>query len=318
MKKVIFVGGTAYSGSTFFHMILANDPGGFATGEVQWVFNPRRDNHVNMACTCSNEEHECETWQQVRANGEENLYDTIFERFPHVNFIVTSSKSPFWIHKQNKLLEKKGIDYKNIVIWKTPLEFAQSANRRGMFDVWEKNWVNYYRLFASVMPEWRAVKYADIVHNKEQTLKTACSYLDIPYFAGKEDYWESQHHVLSGNTSARFHLYDNKDAQEIVKDYDKERLDFYRKIYYRKATDDETITAVNTAKNSEPQFEHIENMLQRCDVSQAQLDKKAIQSVAYPLPSVEMRRVKDNVLTTYGKVKYKSELETLSQVRVPV
>lgn len=318
MKKVIFVGGTAYSGSTFFHMILANDPGGFATGEVQWVFNPRRTNHINMACTCTNESEECWVWQTVRQNGEEALYDTIFEQFPRVNFVVTSSKGPFWIAKQNQLLEKKGIAYKNIVIWKTPLEFAQSANRRGMGAEWEKNWVNYYRLYASLIPQWRAVRYADIVQDKEATLKKVCAYLDIPYYDTKSKYWEREHHVLSGNSSARFHLYDDKEAKEVVNEYDKERLDYYRKIYYRQETDEEMITAVSQATQNDPYFSKIEEMLKKCDVAKPQLDDSAIRAVAYRPHSVALRRLKDQWLTRQGKKKYQQALVQLRREETAV
>ena len=52
MKKVIFIGGTSYSGSTFFDMILANDPKGFSCGEVNALFNPYRPHHTDPLCGC--------------------------------------------------------------------------------------------------------------------------------------------------------------------------------------------------------------------------------------------------------------------------
>lgn len=305
-KQVIFVGGTAYSGSTFFHMILANDPAGFACGEVQWVFNPRNDNHANLLCTCNNPD--CQVWSTVRANGEENLYQTIFEQFPQTKLIVTSSKSPFWIMKQNELLKRQGIEPKNIVIWKTPLEFAQSANRRGQFDIWERSWVNYYRLYASLMSEWRAVKYANIVHDADRTLQEVCQYLDIPYFAEKQNYWDKAHHVLSGNSSARLHLLKNEQAQELVEGYDKERIKFYRSIYYREAKEEHVLEAVAQAKKNNPYFDKVEAMLVANDVTNAEMDHKAVHSVTMNLPMVKMRLVKDTAVTMLGKIRYKEVL----------
>lgn len=51
-KKVIFIGGTSYSDSTFLDMILANDPSGFSCGEVLALFHPTRSYHIDPLCGC--------------------------------------------------------------------------------------------------------------------------------------------------------------------------------------------------------------------------------------------------------------------------
>lgn len=133
-QRVIFVQGTAYSGSTLFHLMLANDPAGIACGEVHGLFRPHMDGHVNRTCACG--DPQCRLWPQVLARGEENLYASLFALRPEVRLIVDSSKQPFWIRTQNRRLARTNIRFDNLLISKTPLEFAGSKKRKGSFYNW--------------------------------------------------------------------------------------------------------------------------------------------------------------------------------------
>ena len=234
MKKVIFVGSAPYSGSTLFGMTLANDPRGFACGEVYHLFHPSKPHHLTPTCGCG--DPHCDIWQTVKKNGEDALFDTLFERFPKVEFIVTSYKSPYWIQEQNSLMSRRGIETKNILIWKTPYEFAESCNKRGMLDHWEKAWTNYHRLYHTLIENWAAVKF-DRYTSDTTLLRHICSRLEIPYFEGKEQYWNKTHHILFGNHSARIHLYNTssksyEQAQSTIKADTNEHADrAYRTIY---------------------------------------------------------------------------------------
>lgn len=307
MKKVVFLGGTSFSGSTFFHMVLANDPHGFAVGEAEWVFNPRKDNHVNLTCTCG--EEPCSVWGKVRTKREDTIFETVFDNYPDVEFIVSSSKNPFWIAKQSAQLRKRGIDTRHLVIWKTPLEFAQSSHRRQKFYKWERSWLSYHRVFATLFPDWRAVKYSEVAKtDRENTLRDTCDYLGIPYFDGKVNYWDKTFHVLSGNTSARFHLYEKKDAENIVKNYDNERSQFYRSIYYRETKDDFVQTAVEGAIQAEPMFSAVEKMLITHSVSKNAKHNVVADDVTYPFHEVFARRTKDVLMRLKGRYTYRQEL----------
>jgi hypothetical protein len=82
VKKVIFVGSTPFSGSTFLHMILANDPKGFPTGEARFLAQPRGFHHVNPVCSCG--DPNCTIWRDIYRGGPENVYETIFQLQPEV------------------------------------------------------------------------------------------------------------------------------------------------------------------------------------------------------------------------------------------
>ena len=120
MKKVIFIGGTSYSGSTFLDMILANDPKGFSCGEVHALFNPYRPHHIRPDCGCGDDN--CNTWNKIKKGGKKKLYETLFDIFPDTEFIIDSSKNPFWIKYQMNICSSKNIETINVLIFKNPLD----------------------------------------------------------------------------------------------------------------------------------------------------------------------------------------------------
>ncbi|MCB0126762.1 MAG: hypothetical protein KDE58_31100 [Caldilineaceae bacterium] len=233
-KKVIFVGGTAYSGSTFFHMMLGNDPHGFACGEVRWSFHPHRSDHVNRLCSCG--DPNCWIWQTVLKEGEQKVYELIFQTFPDVNFIVDSSKSPYWIHDQSNYLRARGYDVRHLLIWKSPAEFAASKIKRKEPD-WAGDWSKYHRLYFSLIDEFGLIGYQDLSHRPE-LLAEVCHYVDLPYVAGKENFWEKEHHILGGNYSAKLHLGGKAAKRYATEEHHQQGAQRHQTIYYVDQQDD--------------------------------------------------------------------------------
>ncbi len=303
MKKIIFVGGTAYSGSTMFHLILANDPHGFATGEVHALFNPRMPHHSTPKCGCGDDG--CQIWHDIRKNGEDNLFDSIFERCPEVNFVVSSSKNPFWIHAQNKLAQSKGFETKNVLIWKSPLEFAQSTKKRGQYGIWEKSWINYYRLYAALMDEWRAIKYYNVANHPEETLIDVCNYLGIPNPPDKRDFWQKKSHVLFGNYSARMHLVEEKAAKDLVANTNASNwADHHRRIHYRESDDTTLSQLVDEIVKESPYIDDIRRMLEDFDIAQTDVNRRLQSAVQMPFHSIFPRQMKNGLLNRIGKIRY--------------
>ncbi len=206
-KKVIFIGGTAYSGSTFLDMVLANSPDGFSCGEINALFYPYRKHHLNPVCGCG--DSACDVWRVVKEGGVKRLYQTIFELYPEVNVIVDSSKDPAWIRNRSNDLREAGIAVEHVLIWKTPEEFFASRSKRGKTKGWEREWVNYHRYYFSRIENWVSLPYKVLVSSVD-ALEQLCDLVGISFFEGKEEYWNKKHHTLFGNTSAKIHLYDKK------------------------------------------------------------------------------------------------------------
>jgi hypothetical protein len=205
VKTVIHIGGSAYSGSTLLDMTLANDPRGFSCGEVHALFHPFRSHHLDPRCACG--DAECDVWSQVRAAGERNVYSTIFERLPTIDFIVDSSKPSVWIRDQAERSRRLGLRVVHLLIWKTPEEFYNSRARRGETAGWAQAWVNYHRFYFANVSKWRSIRYSDLV-TRPEALQEVCDFISIPYFAQKHEYWRKTHHTLFGNATAKIHMYD--------------------------------------------------------------------------------------------------------------
>jgi len=204
MRKVVFVGGSSYSGTTFLDLMLANAIDGFSCGEVNLLFNPYRQHHFNINCSCG--DPHCLIWHEVKRAGPDNLYATIFRLLPNVSYIVDSSKDPLWIQRQTKNLICSEIAVENVLIWKTPQEYYHSCAKRGLERGWESAWINYHKLYFRMVNSWHAVPCSQVVASTD-SLRMICECIGLDYFEGKHRYWEKIHHMLFGNHSAKRHLY---------------------------------------------------------------------------------------------------------------
>lgn len=217
MKKVIFIGGTAYSGSTMLDMMIGNSPTTFSAGEVRGVFEPRRLQHIYPTCGCG--DSQCTIWNEIRKSKVPQLYQELFKNFPAMQTIVDSSKEPLWILQQLKNLQSRGISTYVILIWKSPAEFALSRLKRNSLKSWKRAWINYHRLFFTLIKDWRSVRYRDIVQDPDRKLREICDYTGLPFRKGMKNYWEKKHHTVFGNTSAKFHTYE-ANSKEFDKSVD--------------------------------------------------------------------------------------------------
>ncbi|MBK9132746.1 MAG: hypothetical protein IPM20_14105 [Gammaproteobacteria bacterium] len=303
-RKLIFVGGTAFSGSTFFDMTLGNDPAGFSTGEVNALIHPYRAHHIDPICGCG--EINCNFWSQVRAAGKQNLYNKIFELKPEVRFIIDSSKDPFWINYQSKLLRKSGIETKHIVIWKTPLEYAHSLKKRGKgYDKWESSWINYFRLYTTKIADWRSVPYSDYTRDPA-VLENICCYLGIPYFEGKEKFWHKKHHLLFGNESARVHLQDQSSAANFEERTNNNRTAVtqeLRTIYYKQINDPQLEELVALRIKKSGYLQGIMKMLTLHDVRNDLISDEG-PNIKMRAPEVQARWLKNSFARSLGYLRY--------------
>ena len=203
-KKVVFIGGSSFSGSTMLDMMLSNSPDGFSAGEVTALFYPFRPHHFDPNCGCG--DPDCDFWTQVRVAGESQLYRSIFTLLPEISFIVDSSKSPWWIEKQSQILKLQGYEVHHLLIWKEPAAFAHSMLKRKKRG-WDKSWKNYYRLYLTLIHDYMTASYDELAQHPAEVLQRLCSKMGLIYHKEQEQFWKKQHHTLFGNDSAKIHLH---------------------------------------------------------------------------------------------------------------
>lgn len=302
MKKVIFVGGTAFSGSTLLAMILSNDSHGFACGEPQNYLNPTKYYHNKLVCGCGDKN--CDIWPQVKKADPERIYEAIFGLFPETEFIVDSSKNLFWIRSQIQYLAKRGIETKNVLIWKSPIEIAHSFKKRGRLSAWERSWVNYHRLYYTLIDDWMAIKYKDLTENSG-ALNDICKYLGISNFPGKRRYWDKVQHVIGWNISAKIHLYDKGSSSYKLSEADDPisipENNNHRSIYYHNVSDPSLTYLIEEQVDRSKYIHQLLALLEAYDRSNEKLGDQTSPSLRFPAYSIALRSLKRRMKFAYGR-----------------
>ncbi len=202
-KTVVFIGGTAYSGSTLLNLVIANDPQGFSCGEVHAFVHPYLDYHWRPNCGCG--DLDCRFWQPYGDIRPDSVHRWLFERVPGIRLVVDSSKDVGWIRPNAVRLQRRDIIVHKILVWKTPAEFLASRQKRGQLAGWANSWIYYHRAFLAAFPDCVTVRYESLVSDPA-TLDAICKVVGIANFPGKTEYWNKEQHTLFGNSSARIHL----------------------------------------------------------------------------------------------------------------
>jgi len=224
-NKVIFVGGTSFSGSTMLDMILSNDPHGNSLGEIIALFRPHREHHFQEIKKLKTDKD----WLKILDDGEKNLYQNLFNIYNNTEYFVDSSKDPNWIKKNIKILKNNNIDFKNVLIYKTPAELAHSFAKRNKINILDSHIEAYYKTYLYYIKDFRSVSYKQLV-KEPKVLELLCNYLQIDYFIGKEKFWQKEHHTFFGNRRARVHTDNLKPEDKNVEQ--NLTKDGYQKLYY--------------------------------------------------------------------------------------
>lgn len=185
-KKIIFIGGTVRSGTTLLNLIIANDEKALALGEIFWLFNPKREKHFDLI----NEIKKDDKWQRILNGGKKNLFQNLEMAFPEINIFVDSSKDPFWI-RYHEIVNKSKFDIKNVLIYKTPEEFAQSKLKRGETN-WPKVYVNFHKRYFSLINDFYAISYFDLINDDDIFLQML-KYLNLNCSLDRRLFWNKKH-----------------------------------------------------------------------------------------------------------------------------
>lgn len=273
-KKVIMIGGTSYSGSTLLELMIANDPQGFSCGEVWSLFMPHKIQHYDP--TFPMDEEDPEFWTQIRRKGWRNVYDSIFQERPEITFITDNTKRPVWQCLQKKILQARGYQVYNLIIWKTPDELAGSFHKRNRGSIWTKKWLTYHRQYFSFIKEFRSVKYSDLAKDPS-TLESICNYLGIDYFPEKREYWNKNYYTLFGNKRAKVHLFDQSSEQfqrveaKIAEGSGDSVQENHRSVSYAK-TDSEAFKEEVVSVVDSPDYPRIVEFLKAHDISKPKVE----------------------------------------------
>lgn len=278
-KKVIFIGSTSYSGSTLIDKIIANDNRGYSLGEVYALIHPYRSEHVAVRNDLIAQDSR---WEKIVSNRGDHFYSRLFRAYPDIDFFVDSSKDPFWIQRQADILKKLNCQTYHISIYKEPIEIAASFAKRNI-DNWEKGWIDYYKLYFSLVGNFVSIAYKDLV-TKPEALQKLCDHIGIPYFEDKNKYWTRKQFTLFGNSGTRVQ----------------------RKIYYTEINNDHLKKDVEYKLRANKMILIIKNELEASNLFCNNCISQQV--VKYDSTSIIFKKIKKNIkdklLSIYYKVFY--------------
>lgn len=197
MPTLVNVGGATRSGTTMLDLMLGNASDAFSCGEVYTWFRPWRAHHFKLNCRCGQEP--CPVWEKIRHVSEHQFYATVFKAL-EVNYVIDSSKELCWLIDSQNWAINHDIKVFKLVLWKNPIDLAYSHWKRNQgLDGWRQEFVSYYTKFFETGLPFRSVYFNDLVNEPSKKLAEICEIVGIPYFDGKERFWEKQHHHLRGS-----------------------------------------------------------------------------------------------------------------------
>jgi len=209
VATLVNVCGAARSGTTMLDLMLGNAPDAFSCGEVYTWFRPWRRYHFRLNCRCG--QNPCPIWEKIRHVPENQFHAAVVEKLG-VNFVIDSSKELCWLIDTQKWAVANGLEVFKLLLWKNPINLAYSHWKRGGgLTGWRYEFISYYSKFFETGLPFRSVYFNNLVSNPQQKLEEICTVVGMPYFDGKERFWEKQHHHLRGSHGTFMQMV-NKDS----------------------------------------------------------------------------------------------------------
>jgi hypothetical protein len=193
-KTLVNVIGTGRSGSTMLELMLANSKDACACGEIEAVFRPWRKGHFSPSCNCG--DPDCDLWYQARDISRHTFHSWLAERMS-ATYVVDSSKSLNWVVGNNRLDEFQTF---NLLIHKEPVNLSFSHFKRGNSSSrWEIPYRRYHTRLMQLNLPFVSVRYEQLVLEPRMVLESICDFIGMPYYSGKERFWEKTHHYVFGS-----------------------------------------------------------------------------------------------------------------------
>jgi hypothetical protein len=216
-KRVIFVGGTDFSGSTMLDLMLGSTDYGLSTGEIYALFWPTKKHHLEVSCSCG--KAICDFWNNVSLDRPDRVYQTLFEKLPQIRYLIDSSKYIGWIVRQSENLKSQNIAVNHVLIWKHPEDYAKSCLKRKRIRNWRKRWIRYHLAYFHRIHSPYVICLDDLLYDTDHEMRRMCDALGIEYDDLMLTYWKKEHHLLFGSKKA-IHALRSKAGNEVSRKFD--------------------------------------------------------------------------------------------------
>ena len=207
MKRIFFIAGTSYSGSTLLDLILSNDDNTKSVGEIEALFHPVRQHHLDKVRELKRDP----LWSRKLREGPINLYKDLHSALG-VSTIVDSSKNPTWIRFQIDRLPSD-ITYSVILVHKDLANLKNSFEKRGRLN-WIRVYKNYHSLFFRNIKDFYRLEYKEIPKQTDiffEVLKK----LGVDMEPQRLNFWEQERTNFFGNNNTNKSFGTNKEDKRL-------------------------------------------------------------------------------------------------------
>lgn len=240
-KKIIFIAGTSYSGSTLIDLILSNSSNATSVGEIESIFNPVKIHHLKKI-----EEIKSDlVWGTLLNKGVGQLYQNLHDTLD-VETIVDSSKNPGWIRYHIDRLPQD-VTYQVILVYKSLPDLKHSYEKRGRYN-WAKVYKRYHNLFFNTISDFDRIEYKDIPLRSNK-FTALLKRLDIELDEERLNFWNQTKTNFFGNNNANVAF-----SQDITNDETP-------KLEYKSGSTPKNIALINSQLEKDPELKRIVTFL---------------------------------------------------------
>ena len=211
-QKVISILGPSHSASTMLGAMLGSSHEFdklFHIGEAYAYFNKNHQKYGWSRCVSS---FNCRIWKPIQPNIPlEDIFRKIFTVY-NFDIIIDSSKNIAWNQLQRTCIENSGYDHQFVMTWRDLPNLAKSALKRSAQPKCAIREISYYIKALREFNNIYLVNVKHLINEPGETLKEICGVLNIPYFEGKEYYWNFKHHHKFGAGITTKHINDPASA----------------------------------------------------------------------------------------------------------
>lgn len=197
-RKIVYVLGADFSGTTLLDLMLGSSPDAASVGELAAFVQPTAPGHRNPVCSCH---RNCGLWKSGSLN-KTAPYENLFE-FHKTNTLIDSSKHVPWLISQSKKAKKYNLEISIVLIWKTADDYANSCANRGNPRGWASKWLRYHRAVLQTNLPFYSVSLDHLITDRDKTLRGICKWLSLDFTPEMGEYNKKNHHIVFGSATAR-------------------------------------------------------------------------------------------------------------------
>lgn len=197
--RLVSIVGPNHSGSTLLGAMLGAAPVWNThphVGESHAFFTPSHERFGKPIC--GGGEHECPKWTMLNKNAPDP-FRQMFRKY-NTNLIVDSSKLMEWFNR----VPEGDVQQTFVLIWRCPDALRHSYLKRMEPFAAEIRYADdMAQVRHFVNRNWGkfvSISLEALTRDPAGSLEKLCELVDIPYFAGKEAFWNFENHHFGGAT----------------------------------------------------------------------------------------------------------------------